>query len=273
MGLSIEANKNNFATEVIERSHEQLVLVDFFAQWCGPCQVLKPILEKLVKEYDFTLAKVDIDQNPELASAYNIEGVPDVKICSQGEMKPGFVGVLPEPQLRELLTHYGLKSSLDSELDAIQVARVAGDVEDAKQRFDRLIEQYPDNPELIIAAAEFLIGIGSLESATKLIAAIPATHRQYYSKAQTLRDLIALKQNVDQLTVETELDRQYAQAVQLTLKGDYQAALPRFLEIVERDRKYKNDAARKAMVTIFGLLGDDHSLTKSYRKQLTLVLY
>ena len=273
MGLSIEVNKNNFAAEVIERSHKHPVLVDFFAQWCGPCQVLKPILEKLVKEYDFTLAKVDIDRNPELANTYHIEGVPDVRICSQGEMQPGFVGVLPEPQMRELLSQYGLKSNLDSELAAIQVARVAGDIEDVKQRFNQLIQLYPDNPKLVIAAAEFLIGIGSIESAKKLIDAIPVSSREYSYSAQTLRDLIQFKQIADSLTSDTQSDRQYAQAAKLTFMGDYQAALPLLLEIVERDRKYQNDAARKAMVTIFGLLGDEHSLTKNYRKQLMLALY
>lgn len=271
MNQSVEVNQSNFVTEVIERSQTQLVLVDFFAHWCGPCQVLKPILEKLVKEYDFVLAKVDIDQNPELANTYQVQGVPDVRICTGGEMRSGFVGVLPEQQIRQLLEDYNLKSNLDLELKAIQLARVAGDIEVVKQQFNQLIQQYPDNPQLMGAASEFLIGIGSLQSAEKLIDTL-STQREYYSQAQALRELIQLK-HADQLVIETELDRQYAQAVQLTLRGDYQTALSLLLEIVERDRKYKNDAARKAMVTIFGLLGDEHQLTKNYRKQLMLALY
>ncbi|AFY90337.1 MULTISPECIES: tetratricopeptide repeat protein [Chroococcidiopsis] len=273
MGRSIEANQNNFATEVIERSQQQLVLVDFFAQWCGPCQVLKPILEKLVEEYNFTLAKVDIDKNPELAQAYRVEGVPDVKIFSQGQMQPGFVGVLPEAQIRELLAQYGLKSTLDTEIEAIQLDRAAGNIETAKQRFRELIELYPQNPKLAIAAAEFLIGIGSLESAEKLLAAVPSGSREYDAKVRTLRELMQWQHQAAQLGPETDLDQQYLQAAQLTLKGDYESALSILLAMVERDRKYQNDAARKAMITIFGLLGDDHPLTKSYRKQLTLVLY
>jgi putative thioredoxin len=273
MGRSIEANQNNFATEVIERSQQQLVLVDFFAHWCGPCQVLKPILEKLVQEYDFTLVKVDIDKNPELAHDYRVEGVPDVRIFHQGQVQPGFVGVLPEPQIQELLAQYGLKSVLDTELEAIQIDRVSGNIEAAKQRFSQLIELYPKNPKLAIAAAEFLIGIGSLESAEKLLAAIPSGSREYDAKVQTLRELMQWQQDAAQLSPQTDLDRQYLQAAQLTLKGDYEAALSILLVMVERDRKYQNDAARKAMVTIFGLLGDDHPLTKNYRQQLTFVLY
>ncbi len=272
MNQSVEVNQSNFVTQVIERSQTQLVLVDFFAHWCGPCQVLKPILEKLVKEYDFVLAKVDIDQNPDLANTYQVQGVPDVRICTKGEMRSGFVGVLPEQQIRQLLVGYNLKSNLDIELKAIQLARVAGDIEVVKQQFNQLIQQYPDNAQLMGAASEFLIGIDSFQSAEKLIDAL-STQREYYSQAQALRELIQLKQNADKLIVETQLERQYAQAVQLTLRGDYETALPLLLEIVERDRKYKNDAARKAMVTIFGLLGDDHQLTKNYRKQLMLALY
>lgn len=273
MGRSIEVNQNNFATEVIERSQQQLVLVDFFAHWCGPCQVLKPLLEKLVEEYDFTLAKVDIDKNPELAQAYRVEGVPDVKIFDRGQMQPGFVGVLPEPQLRELLAQYGLKSVLDAEIAIIQSDRAAGNIEAAKQRFNHLIELYPQSPKLAIAAAEFLIGISSLESAEKLLAAVPSGNREYGARVQALRELIQWQHHTAQLVPETDLDRQYLQAAQLTLKGDYEPALSILLTMVERDRKYQNDAARKAMIIIFGLLEDDHPLTKDYRKQLTFVLY
>jgi len=271
MGRSIEANQNNFATEVIERS-QQLVLVDFLAQWCGPCQVLKPILEKLVEEYDFTLVKVEIDKNPDLAQAYRVEGVPDVKIFSQGHMRSGFVGVLPEAQIRELLAQYGLKSTLDTEIEAIQLERVAGNIEAAKQRFRQPIELYPQNPKLASAAAEFLIGIGCLASAEKLLAAVPSGSREYGAKVQAVRELMQWQHNVAQSVPEIDLNRQYLQAAQLTLKGDYEPALSILLAMVERDRKYQNDAARKATITIFGLLEDDHPLTKNSRKQLTFVL-
>lgn len=273
MGISIDVNRDNFETEVLARSHQHPVLIDFFAQWCGPCQMLKPMLEKLVNEYDFTLAKVDIDQNPELANAYHVEGVPDVRVVIQGEVKPGFVGVLAEPQLRNLLSQYGLQSSLELELQKAQAARVAGDLDEAKRIFGQLIEQHPNSPDLAIAAAEFLISIDRLDSALKLIDSIPASSREYYGRAQALKTLIQFKQEVETLPSETELDQTYRKAAQLTIQGQYDTALPLLLEIVERDRKYRNDAARKTMLMIFSLLGDDHALTKNYRKQLTRALY
>ena len=92
MGISIEVDNTTFDTEVLKNSHKKPVLVDFYATWCGPCKMLKPILEKLVQEYDFILAKVDVDQNPHLAQTYGIEGLPDVRVVSVGEVKTGFVG-------------------------------------------------------------------------------------------------------------------------------------------------------------------------------------
>ena len=273
MGISIDVTPDTFVQEVIERSQHQLVVVDFFAQWCGPCQMLKPILEKLVQEYDFALAKVDIDQNPELANQYRVEGVPDVRICDRGELKPGFVGVLAEPQIRALLAGYNLKSDLEIQFEALEAARAAGKSDEAQQQLNILIGRYPYNPRVAIAAAEFFMQADELGMAQQFIDSVSYNNREYYPKAQALQALIHFKQDVANLSGETELDQQFQQAAQLTLQGNYEAALPQLLAIVERDRKYRKDAARKAMLMIFSLLGDEHPLTRQYRKQLTLALY
>lgn len=271
MGVSLEVNSSNFAVEVLEQSYAKPVLVDFFAQWCGPCQMLKPTLERLVKEYDFVLAKVDIDHNPDLAHTYGVEGVPDVRIVAQGEVKPGFVGVLPEGKLRELLAQFNLQSELEVGLAEIRAATDAENWNQAKQLFSQLIEKYPDNRPLAIAAAKFLIRQDRLESAETLLASIQEQEKEYFTQARGLRGLIQFKQ--EQNAATSELDELYARAIHLTLAEDYEPALQLFLEILQRDRKYKNDGARKAMITVFEILGDDHPLTKDYRKQLLMALY
>lgn len=273
MGVSIEVNSENFAAEVVQKSYEKPVVVDFFAHWCGPCQMLKPLLEKLVQEYDFVLAKVDIDRSPDLANTYGVEGVPDVKIWMQGQMRDGFVGVLPEPQLRSLLNELNLKSELEQGLDSLQIAMQRGDVTSAKQLLQSLSEKYPEDRRLILAGAKFLIHQNKVESAAKLLGAIQANEKAYFAQAQAMKALIQFQQIAAEAVIENELDEIFFKAIRLTLAEDYAAALPLFLDLVGRDRKYRGDGARKAMITVFDLLGDDHPLTKEYRKQLMLVLY
>lgn len=273
MGTSLVVNSTNFETEVIQKSYEKPVLVDFFATWCGPCQMLKPMLEKLVQEYDFVLAKLDIDQNPELANTYGVQGVPDVRIVLQGQLYEGFVGVLPEPKIRELLVQLNLKSALEVGLNAIQVARTAGDIEEASRLFSDLIEKYPQNHYLILDAAKFLISQNQPESANELLSTIQEHEKEFFPQAQALKTLIQFQQDCQHPVIESELDKMYLKAEKLTLEENYEAALQTFLEIVGCDRKYRNDGARKAMITLFDLLGDDHPLTKDYRKKLMLTLY
>ncbi len=272
MGYALEVNTDNFETEVIETSYQKLVLVDFFATWCGPCQILKPMLEKLVQEYDFVLAKVDIDQNPQLASTYGIEGVPDVRIVNQGEILPGFVGVLPEAELRSLFSQLNLKSELDIGLEEIHTAIARKNFPQAQSQLEALLQRYPNRPQFNLQAAQFWLDFDQIEQANHLLDQISPDQREYYAKAQALKQLITFKAEAES-PGSSELDVQYAKACSLTLERDYEAALAQFLEIVSRSRNYKDDAARKAMLTLFELLGNDHSLTQKYRKQLMLQLY
>ncbi|NET43966.1 MAG: tetratricopeptide repeat protein [Okeania sp. SIO2B3] len=272
MGISIEVDNTTFATEVLKNSHKRPVLVDFYATWCGPCKMLKPILEKLVQEYDFILAKVDVDQNPELAQTYGVEGVPDVKVVNLGEVKPGFVGVLSEPKLRNFLGELNLKSELETELATLRNLTKSGELKQAKNLLDQLFQKYPRNISLIIEAAKFLVSLNRLEEAQKLIETIGENNREFYPQVQAVKGLIHFKQEAEN-PGDTELDKMYAQACSLTLSANYEEALKLFLDIVTRNRKYKNDGARKAMLAIFNILGDDNSTSKEYRKQLLLNLY
>ncbi|MDJ0553204.1 MAG: tetratricopeptide repeat protein [Microcoleaceae cyanobacterium MO_207.B10] len=272
MGTSIEVNSTTFPTEVLENSHEKPVLVDFYATWCGPCKILKPTLEKLVQEYNFILAKVDVDQNPDLAQTYQIEGVPDVRIVTQGEVKPGFVGVMSEPKLRQLLAELNLNSELETELETLQNLTKSGDFQQAKSLLDQLFHKYPNNPTIIIEAAKFLISLNRLEEANKLIETLGENNREYYPQIQQVKALIHFKQEAEN-PGDSELDQTYAKACSLTLSANYEQALELFLGLVSTNRRYKNDGARKAMLAIFNILGDDNSLSKEYRQQLLLNLY
>lgn len=272
MGYSIEVDNTNFNSEVVEKSHQQPVIVDFFGTWCGPCQLLKPILEKLCQEYDFILAKIDIDKNKELSHQFKVEGVPDVRIIIQGKVYPGFVGALSEPQIRSLLVQLNLKSELELGLEAIKEAIASKNYPQAKQLFDQLFTKYPEQVELTIEAARFLMDLNRLDEAEKLLKTIQADNREFYPQAQVMQGLIELQRAASN-PGETELDQLFSQAANLTLDGEYAQALELFLKIVETNRKYRDDGARKAMLTIFNLLGMTDPLTRKYQDELMLVLY
>lgn len=273
MGASISVSQTTFAAEVLEKSHEKPVLVDFFAQWCGPCQMLKPLLETLAQEYDFVLAKVDIDQSPDLAHTYGVEGVPDVRVVVDGNVTDGFVGMLPEPKLREFLAQLQITSTLDEALEAIYADAAIGKVEQAETRLSALLQQYPDNRGLILEAANFYIEADRLDDAEKLLATIQDDDKTYAPHIKTLRAIVHFKKITLQPEGDSDLDRAFQQAASLVLGENYAPALEQFLSILTRDRQFRDDGARKAMLAIFDLLGDDHALTKDYRKRLVMALY
>jgi putative thioredoxin len=273
MGVSIDVYDHNFEQEVLEKSYETPVLVDFFATWCGPCQLLKPILTQVAAEYDCIVAKVDIDANSYLASTYGVEGVPDVRVFRNGEVLDKFVGVLPEPELKAFLANCQIRSYLEEGLAAFDRAKAAGKLDLAEQVLSQLQEFFPDRPEVLLTAAQFFIKTDRPELAEPLLAKIRESDREYYPRSQAVKALVEFQREADQPVGTGELDRLYAQACGAVVEERYAEALDAFLEIVRRDRKFRNDGARKAMIAVFDLLGNDNPLTAEYRKQLMLTLY
>jgi putative thioredoxin len=293
MGSSIVVNSENFATEVLEKSNEQIVMVDFFAQWCGPCQLLKPMLEKLVQEYDFVLAKVDIDENPDLAKTYGVQGVPDIRIVVDGKVNEGFVGALPEPELRQFLAQLNLTPTLDALMQTVYDAAASNQLSTAESLLNDLLKQNANNRGVILEATNFYIETNQIERAQTLLANIE-NEKEFAPQIKLLKALIFFKQIATE--PETEGDRPFQTAANQVLADEHQAALDTLLEMLSPDslgdsptlrearatetvrerftnRTYRNDGARKAMLAVFDLLGDDHLLTKEYRKKLMSVLY
>ena len=272
MDNSLSVNQQTFSTEVLEKSYQQPVLVDFFATWCGPCQMLKPMLEKLVPEYDLVLAKVDIDESPDLAQTYGVSGVPDVRVVINGVVQKGFVGVLPEPKLREMMDRLQVKSKLNRELDRLYAIAEAGDVTAAETELKALLTANPNDCGLLLEAANFYLEADQLEETETLLGRIPQHEKEYAARARGMQALIQFKKAIA-TEVLSALDQKYRDASQAALDQSYEASLQGFLEIVETDRLYRNDAARRSMLALFDLLGNDDPLTNVYRKKLMMAIY
>lgn len=273
MGQTLTVTQATFETDVLVQSVDQVVLVDFYATWCGPCQVLKPMLETLAQEYDITVAKVDIDQNPDLARAFRVEGVPDVRIVSQGQVMEGFVGVLPEPQIRELLAKLGLTSTLDQAFAALDAVQASGDPAAIQAALTDLITQFPENPAVLMTAAQVYLGQGEVALARQYIDLVPTEDRAMAEAVEGLRELMAFHDILTTAAADHPLEAAYCRACAAALAADYDTALGEFLAIVQRDRRFRNDGARRAMLTVFKLLGDGAELTTAYRKRLMQSLY
>ncbi|RMA97652.1 thioredoxin [Hydrogenothermus marinus] len=267
-----DVTDENFEEIVIEKSYEKPVLVDFWAQWCGPCKALKPLLEKLASEYDYILAKINVDENPHIAQEFGVQGIPDVKLFKDGKVIDQFVGAYPEPKLRDFLEKH-IKSKVQQKLDEAKILILDGKVKEAEELFKQLLKDYPENKALVIEAAKFFINEGKIDEALKILDTIKEYHKEYYIQAQALKEIAKLKEACDNLKEETQLDKLYKKAACETVNGNYEEALKHFLQIVQLDKNYKDEAGRKGMITIFNILGERHPLTKEYRKKLAMALY
>ncbi|MEO1095437.1 MAG: tetratricopeptide repeat protein [Cyanobacteria bacterium J06638_28] len=273
MGSVVDVTPPTFEEEVLEQSFQTPVLIDFYAQWCGPCQMLKPMLEKLAQEYDFVLAKVDIDQHPELAKIFQVEGVPDVKVAMQGQVRNGFVGMLTEPQLREFLTELNLTSKFDEAIATLTAARQAGDWAQVERGYADLLERYPERSEIVLEAAQFKLNQGDRAGAEALLDRIDPHQRPFGDQAQAMRSLMVFQDIAANLNPTIEAEQFYVAGAKAAIEAAYESALESFLALVKCDRRYREDGGRKAMLTLFTILGDDHPLTQTYRKRLMQTLY
>lgn len=264
----VDVNEHNFQQEVIERSKQVPVVVDFWAPWCAPCQLLKPILEKLVMEADgaFVLARLNTEENPSIAMFFNITSIPNVKIFKDGEPIDEFVGALPESSVREIISKYA-KSKVDELFEKAKSEEKIGKYKEAKKIYKAILDIRPNNLETRVSLARILLREKNIKQAEDLIMSI----REETDEIRNIRSFIEFTKNCGK-EGDGDLDKKYSKAACLALEGRYENALGKLLEIVIKDRKFKNDGARKAMIAIFDILGDS-DLTKNYRKKLAMTLF
>ncbi|BAO30017.1 tetratricopeptide repeat protein [Sulfuritalea hydrogenivorans] len=283
--FSFDTGTADFQEKVLEASKRVPVLVDFWAEWCAPCRVLKPVLEKLAGEYGgrFMLAKVNSDQHQELAARCGVRGIPSVKAFVNGEMVNEFTGALPEMQVRAFIDNL-LPSPAEPLRIAAQEARARGEPEVACSLLADAAQIAPADEAVQLDLAEIHIDMHNVDAARAILDAHEHKARDLtrVRALQARLKLVVAGTGADPLTLTAridanpgDLDARLQLANALALASDYRPALEQLLEIVRRDRKWHDEVARKNMLDLFALLGTEprnDDLVREFRIQLARIL-
>jgi putative thioredoxin len=273
--IIIEVNEANFEYEVISYSQNVPVIVDFWANWCRPCKTLSPLLEKIVYEAQgaFRLAKVDVDQNPNLTLRFGIRSIPTVKAITQGEIVAEFVGEQPEYRVREFIRKIMPPSQNSLAQAKAESFLYEQDWQMAETTFRSVLEKESTNPSALLGLIKALLPQGKFKEAYKYLLNFPISRQ--LAQAEILLPLCTAMLDMDEgnLSAESELDAMFMNAIRLVLRGNLEAAIDGLLGILKKDKHYHDDRARKTILSILEIMNEDKPETRAYRAELASVLF
>ena len=267
----VEVSESDFQYEVLAYSSQVPVVVDFWAEWCGPCRMLSPILESLAEENQgaFRLAKVDVDANQQLAMQYGVQGIPAVKAFRNGQIVAEFTGAQPEPQVRQFLSQL-TPSPIDLLIGKGTNLLGKSSWDQAEETFREALDTRPDHNPALLGLAKSLIAQGEAREALEILQDFPAG--KGYSSAENLLPLAqAMTAGIDE--DKDELAPAYARSVRLVELGNIPAALDGLLDILREDKTYRKGQARQLILGLFELLDEEAEETRSYRSELASLLF
>lgn len=275
----IDITLENFQQVILDGSMQQPILIDFWASWCAPCKALLPVLTKLAHEYNgqFILAKINIEEQPELAAQFQVRSVPTVMLVSQGQLVDQFNGAKPESEVRAFLKQH-LTNPVEAFKEQIKQLIGEGDLDQAQALLQQAISQLPDDIDLQIELARVLLQKNLSADARAVLEQLPEADKarpevkgliaglQFVEKAPSAEQLAALADRDDS-------EARYLKAMAALVQADYESALQQLLNLLRDDRAYEEGVAHKTLLEVFALLGEGNPLVVSSRRKLYTLMY
>jgi putative thioredoxin len=273
-----------FDAQVMNAPADVTVVVDFWAEWCAPCRALGPVLERVVSGYDgrVLLAKVDIDQDRELAARFGIQSIPSVKMFRGGQLVGEFMGALPEPDVARIIAAAVPSPADELVAEGDELLR-AGKADQAAERYANALLEDAHHTAALLRLGTAAAAQGDVEKARTLLGQIGEDAAEYEAAQGVLAGFefeancrrrggeaacrAALEESPD------DLDARYDLACCLIVKGDHAGALDELLKVLSADKNHGDGAARDAVLSVFALVGPRSELANTYRRKLAAVLY
>lgn len=268
----IEVNETDFQYQVLQYSRQKPVVVDFWAEWCTPCKTLSPLLERLAEEAGgaFRLAKVDVDENPNLALRYNVRSIPIVKGFRLGEVAAEFVGLAPEAQIRSFLREIA-PSPTDLTLSKGQSLLTRQAWVAAEKIFREVLTTRSEAPAALLGLAKCLIAQNKAAEAREILRKFPGSRE--YAAVEILMPLVQALTQTEIQAAQPTLEATYLRALRLVKMGNFEAAMDGLLDLLRENKRYRSGMAHRVLLGIFELLGKESELTQQYQRELAQVLF